>query len=165
MGLARTILWVTVALAVGAGGGILTRLGARQVADELALRRGSSVAQGTVLGQRVMRSRRAGTSYEVRYRFQLAGAGAVFSHSDATGRRELWAEMEQQAWRATQRGGSIPIAYLARDPWVNRPVAAGGAPLGDAIAGLVLGGVLALSGLISLVAVLRRRGRASAATR
>lgn len=132
-------------------GGALTWLGGDAVASELSLRAQKAVIDARVVDARIL-SGGQGRSYEVRYRFQVPGSAEVYDHRDGTGRSDLWASLrDEDAWLEAQARGLLPVTYLPKDPSVNRPVDAGAAPLGDSIAGLVLGLLVALLALATLV--------------
>lgn len=156
---------VLAGLLVGAllGGG-LTYLGVVAVASELRLRSGSAVVEAEVQGTRVMTSRRVGTTYEVRYAFTLPGAPETYTLRDETGRDGLWTAVPEDDWDAARASGKLAVRYLPEDPWSSRPVNSEFAPLGDAIAGLVLGLFLLLPCLLAIVVGIRgRRARAASA--
>lgn len=104
----------------------LVWLGGSSVARELALRNSSSIVDARVTASRITDSRRSGRSYELTYRFQTPGRATPYDHGDETGRRNLWASVEDEAtWRAARSTGTVSVRYLASDPAVNRPVKAG----------------------------------------
>lgn len=53
----------------------------------------------------------------VRYSFVLPSSGERYSHSDRTGRRNLWASFEPPG--TTPR--TVTVLYLEDNPWANRP--------------------------------------------
>ncbi len=107
--------------------------GVRDFNDELALRFCGRVAEAKV---HELRWRENGSAYGVRYSFELLGDSTRYSS-------ERWSEISHEAWKRADDHGWIDVAFLDRDPWVNRPVAATG-ELGNAIAELVAGLVGAL---------------------
>jgi len=106
---------------------------------ELSLRRADSVVEATVTDRRITRDRRSGTSYQVRYRFELPGAAEVFRHGGSGDERDLWAALDERAWDETRSSGRIQVVHLPGDPRVNRPRAAGGGSLTEAIVGAAVG--------------------------
>lgn len=56
---------------------------------------------------------------EVRYAFDVGGE--TFSHSDATGRSDLWASLTDETWELASAQGCVEVVYLSDDPSVNRP--------------------------------------------
>ncbi|MDC0723159.1 DUF3592 domain-containing protein [Nannocystis bainbridge] len=153
-----SLLGVILGLSVGVliGGGV-TYLGVDATAAELRLRSGGDIVEADVLDTRVMKARNTGTTYEVRYAFTLAGAAETYTLSDGTGREGLWTALPVADWEAARASGKVAVRYLPGDPWVSRPVNAAAPPLGDSIAGLVLGLLIALPCLLLLVRVLIRR--------
>jgi len=147
-------------------GGYLTYIGAGSIMRELRLRDGGHTIAAEVLGSRIMESRR-GTSHELRYRFQLPGSPIVYTMTDETGRDDLWASVASKAdWDAARSSGRVLVSYLPEDPTKNRPVQAGAMPLGDSIAGLVLGLMMAIPCAIGAVMMMIGRiRRAPAAVR
>jgi hypothetical protein len=136
-------------------GGAITYVGAASIASELRLGDGAAEVEAQVLDTRIMKSRKTGTSYELRYQFELPGSPQVYSARDETGREGLWTAVPEDAWNAAQAANKVAVRYLPDDPWVNRPAKAN-APLGDAIAGLVIGLVIALPCLFGLLRPRRR---------
>lgn len=126
-------------------GAYLTYFGASEIMRELRLRNGGHTIAAQVLGSRIMNSSRSGMSYELRYRFQLPDRPTVYTRTDETGRDNLWASVATEAdWDVARRSGRVLVIYLPEDPTKNRPMQAGAMPLGDAIAGLILGLLMAL---------------------
>jgi hypothetical protein len=140
------------------GGGVLTWLGIQTVRHELRLREKPAVADAKLTDTAtyvVTRNHIESTDYEVRYAFQLNGQ--TFTCGDETGRDDLWATMANKGdWDAARAAGTLQVTYLPDEPRINRPVLAGNAPLGDSLAGLILGGVLGLTGLIGSTVLVRR---------
>lgn len=140
-------------------GVVLTGLGVGAVASEVTLRSSSAVVEARITGSRIMESRKTGRSYELTYRFQVPGKSASYDHRDGTGRTNLWASVEDEdTWRAAKARGTVSVRYLPSDPFVNRPVKSGASPLGDPIAGLILGLFIAIPSL--LVCIVQLRGLA-----
>lgn len=136
-------------------GGLLTYLGALAVASELRLRSGGEVVEAEVLDTRVMTTRRIGTTHEVLYAFTLPGAPEKYTLRDETGREGLWTAIPEDDWNAARASGKVAVRYLPEDPWLSRPVNSDAAPLGDSIAGLVLGLLLLLPCLLAVFVGLR----------
>jgi hypothetical protein len=140
-----------------AGVGIIV-LGAREVADVWARDDGPTVT-ATVTDLRIDtdRVRGIGTEqHEVRYLFDVGGV--THSPGDASGRTDLFVAIDEQQWAALSVGGPVEVTYDAADPANNRPVAATGS-VGDAIAGIVFGLLLAGVGALVLLASRRRPGQ------
>jgi hypothetical protein len=145
-------------------GGALAWLGSREMVREISLRASHETVDAPLVDSRIMQSRKAGKTYEVQYRFSVPGSRETFTRRDETGRDNLWTSLaDEEAWREARRAGRVRVIYRADDPWVNRPERAGAMPLGDNIAGLILGLVIALPGL--LVVVFQLRGPRPAAAR
>ncbi|WP_434424831.1 hypothetical protein [Nannocystis pusilla] len=138
-------------------GGTITYLGVVETAAELDLRSGGAIVEADVLDTRTMTGRSTGTTYEVRYAFTLPGAAETYTLSDATGREGLWTALPRSDWEAARASRKVAVRYLPEDPWVSRPVNSGAAPLGDSIAGIVLGLLIWVPSLILFVRVLRNR--------
>lgn len=151
------LLGLLVGLALGSA---LTYLGALSVLGELRLRAGGSTVTATVRDTRVMRSTRQGDSFEVLYQFTLPGSSVVYSQRDETGRTDLWAGLPEADWQAAKKTKTVAVSYLPEDPWNNRPVRSDAMPLGDPIAGMVLGLVFALPCLLLSIGWVRRRSAA-----
>lgn len=137
-------------------GGLLAYAGTVEVTTELRLREGAATVEARVRDSRIMTSSRTGDSYELQYSFELPGSSTVFSRTDATGRKDLWASVPEGDWQAARKSKKLSVSYLPADPWNNRPTHADEAPLGDAIAGVVLGLVFAVPCLLLLIFWLRR---------
>lgn len=138
-----------------AGGVPITYVGAAEIGPELEIRTTGTRTQAKVTDMRVMERRRS-TSYDLRYRFKVKGR--TYTVKDATGRENLWTGVPEDEWRAAKKNGKIPIVFLKREPWHNRPVNAG-LPLGDKVAGLGLGLTLLLGGLFALGMAVRNMVR------
>ncbi|HEU4532880.1 MAG TPA: DUF3592 domain-containing protein, partial [Polyangiaceae bacterium] len=142
-----------IALLVGGG---LVWLSSRETLSELSLRSSHQTVDASVVDTRIMQSRKTGKSYEVQYRFSVPGSRETYSRRDETGRDNLWTSLvDEETWREARRAGRVRVMYRADDPWVNRPEKAGAMPLGDNIAGLILGLVIALPGLLLLIFQIR----------
>jgi hypothetical protein len=144
-------------LFLAAGGVPITYLGAAEIGPELEVRTAGTRTKAKVVDMRIMERRRT-TSYDLKYRFKVKGR--TYTVKDATGRENLWTGVPEDEWRKAKKTGVVPILYLKRDPWHNRPVNAG-FPLGDKVAGLGLGLTLLLGGLGALFVGVRGllRGR------
>ncbi len=147
-------------------GGAITYLGVVAIAAEMRLRGGGETVEADVLDTRVMTSRKLGTTYEVQYSFTVPGAAPTYTRSDETGREGLWTALPEDDWITADASRKVAVRYLPEDPWVSRPVNGDGAPLGDSIAGLVLGLLVLVPSLLVLILVLRRapEPRATGAT-
>jgi hypothetical protein len=156
------LLGLLVGLALGV---LLTTLGALAVLGELRLRAGGSTAVATVRDTRVMRSTRSPDSFEVLYQFTLPGSAVVYSQRDETGRTNLWASLPEGDWQVAKKTKTLAVSYLPEDPWNNRPLRSAAMPLGDPIAGMVLGLVFAVPCLLLTVGWLKRRSAVSGGVR
>jgi hypothetical protein len=124
--------------------------------SELALRSNHQTVDASVVDARIMRSRKTGTSYEVQYRFSVAGSSETYSRRDETGRANLWSSLDdEETWREAQRARRLRVIYRPDDPWANRPEQAGAMPFGDNLAALILGLFIALPGLALIVLQIR----------
>jgi hypothetical protein len=137
-------------------GGALAWLGSREMLSELVLRSSHQTVDASVVDSRIMQSRKTGKSYEVQYRFSVPGSRETYTKRDETGRDNLWTSLaDEEVWREARRAGRVRVMYRADDPWVNRPEKAGAMPLGDNIAALILGLIIALPGLLLVIFQLR----------
>ena len=127
------------------GGVPITGLAVMDLGPELELRTTGTEVVATVTDSRTMRSRRTGTSYQLRYRFKHKGK--VYTHSDATGRKNLWSSLPEEGWRKAVKQKKVPVLMLPRSPGHSRLVSAS-LPLGDKLAGLGLGLFVALLGVV-----------------
>lgn len=145
-------------LFLAAGGVPITYLGAAEIGPEVELRTTGTRTKAKLVDTRIREFRRR-TSYDLKYRFKVKGK--TYTITDATGQKNLWTGVPEDEWNKAKRTGEVPIVYLKRDPWHNRPINAG-MPLGDKIAGLGLGLTLLLGGLgalfVGVRGLLRRRG-------
>jgi len=143
-------------------GSALAWFGSREVMNELLLRSNHRTVDASVVDARITQSRKAGTSYEVQYRFNVSDRPESYSRRDETGRTNLWSSLaDEETWREAQRARRVRVIYRPADPWANRPEQAGAMPLGDNLAALILGLFIALPGL-ALVALQIRGPRAVA---
>ncbi len=78
-----------------------------------------------------LETRRRGSvsiSYEVRYQFSVNGVW--YTHSDDTGRKNLWYGIDKDEWDRVSRDlkssgqATFKVKYVTNDPWDNRPLAA-----------------------------------------
>lgn len=144
-----------IAVAVGSA---FAWLGSRELSSELSLRLNHQTVEASVVDARIMQGRKTGRTYEVQYRFNVPGSSETYTKRDETGRAGLWTGLEdEETWREAQRAGRVRVLYRPDDPWVNRPEKAGAMPLGDTLAAVILGVVIALPGL--LLVILQIRGR------
>jgi hypothetical protein len=97
------------------------------------------VEQASVVETRVLQSRRAGASHELRYRL-ASGAG----HTDATGRADLWVSLPKDQWDAARRSGQVEVRVAGAWPGVHAPAAGLTAQAGDLAAGWALAGICGL---------------------
>ena len=156
----KRALFLLIYVACLAGGGVIVWLGIQAVRNELHLRDKPAVADAKITDAStyvITRNNIESTEYEVRYAFQVPGHTETFTHADETSRTDLWATLTNKSdWEAARAAGSLEVIYLPENPWVNRPVLAGNAPLGDSFAGLGLGAALALTGLIGALVIAQR---------
>lgn len=150
---ALAILGALVGLVLGT---LLSYAGTIEVISELRLREGAATIEAKVRDTRIMTSTRTGDSFELQYTFEVPGSSTTYSRTDATGRTDLWASVPEGEWQAARKSKKLTVSYLPADPWNNRPAHADEMPLGDPIAGVVLGLVFALPCLLLLILWLRR---------
>jgi len=131
-------------------------LGSRELVSELSLRSNHEVVDASVVDARIMESRKLGRTYEVQYRFNVPGSSESYTRRDETGRADLWTSLEdEETWREAQRARRVRVIYRPTDPWVNRPEKAGAMPLGDTLAAVILGLVIAVPGLLLVIFQIR----------
>lgn len=118
--------------------------------------RDARTVQGTVLNKTIISStsgfgshRRSSRSYHVRYRF---GTPEGRQFEDTAG-------VYSEAWDKLAEGGPIQVTYLPDEPLANR--VEGRTDLGSAVAGVLMGGLLAIVGGVLLGPHLRRLLRMS----
>ena len=132
----------------------LVVVAAREIIKDHTLASGQVSAEARVTEIRKT-TRKSGVSYEVRYSFQVGPQ--KYSYKDETGRTDLWATISQDAWEAARQKGVIEVAYLPSDPCVNRAVARSSDNLFGQIAGLVVGLLCLLPGLLWGVSAMKRK--------
>ncbi len=138
--------------------------GGRELLSELSLQSNHQSVDASVVAARVMQARKTGTTYELQYRFTVPGPSETSTRRDETGRADLWTSLEdEETWREAQRARRVRVMYRPDDPWVNRPEKAGAMPLGDTLAAVFLGLVIAVPGL--LLVIFQSRGMPRAAPR
>ena len=133
----------------------LVIIATREIVNNRTLAQGKVSVEARVTETRKMMSRKTGNSYQVRYAFQVGPQ--TYTYKDETGRADLWATISQDAWEVARRKGVIEVAYLPTDPWVNHAVARSSDGLFGQIAGLVVGLLCMLPGLLWAVSAIRRR--------
>ena len=129
----------------------------REIVNDATLAKGAVIVEARVTEIRKMTSRRSGDSYEVRYAFQAGGQR--YTYRDETGRTDLWATISEKAWEVARQKGTVEVAYLPADPWVNHAVARPSDQLFGQIAGLVVGLICMLPALLWAVSALRKSRR------
>lgn len=135
-------------LALGLGLAIAW-FGSQEAINELRLRSNHRSVDATVVDARIMQNRKTGKTYEIQYRFSVPESSETYSMRDETGRAELWTSLaDEETWREAQRARRVRVIYRPDDPWVNRPEQAGALPLGDTLAALLLGLLIALTGVV-----------------
>jgi hypothetical protein len=102
----------------------------------LRLRSGAKVTTATV---DEMREGRLKDTYELRYHFSLPGGAIVYRPADATGRTNLWRSVPYEEGLNARTTKVIEVAFDPSNPWINRPAAVAGFPMGDSLASLILG--------------------------
>ena len=118
------------------GGVPLTGVCVLQLGPEVMLRTSGTQVVATVTESRTMGGWRTGTSHELRYRFEYKGK--TYTHSDATGRTNLWSSLPEKPWRTAVKKKTVPVVMLPASPTTSR-LADASQPLGDTLAGLGLG--------------------------
>lgn len=72
-------------------------------------------------------TQKTGKTYEVQYTFTIPGDATVYSMSDETTRKDLWAELPYEEWEKSRaESGTILVTYLPEKPWINHPASAEG---------------------------------------
>lgn len=126
----------------------LCYVGGAGLLNHFSLEKNSSTTEARVTNKGTQRSRRTGISYLVKYEFHLPEDSTVYSFADETGRKDLWVSLDEDDWNQLNVGDFLPVQYEEKNPWNNSPVNRGGQPLGDVIAGFVMGVFLALIGFL-----------------
>jgi hypothetical protein len=88
------------------------------------------------------------TSHDVRYEFE--SDGATYTAGDSTGRTDLFIGIDEDRWNQLEEGDSIEVTHEDGNPANNRPLESGGG-VGDSIAGLVFGLLLAFIGAMMIL--------------
>jgi len=86
--------------------------------------------------------------------FRVGNGATAYSHSDETGRRNLWVTLPAKTTSTT-----VQVTYLPSDPWVNSPVSVASSSSGSALTGLGAGVLFVCVGLFFLVSDIRGRLR------
>ena len=105
-----------------------------QIKKGLALRQSEHIVEARVADWRISSNR--GKRYLIRYTFVVDGTQV--SHSDATGRKNLWARVSKDMWDKTKTTRKIDVRYDPSDIFNNAP-AYKPVSLVDSLAGLGLG--------------------------
>lgn len=149
------ILGVAIGILVG---GAIAWLGSAAIVAEVRLRSSGEVVSAGVTNHQITKSRRGTVTHSVRYVFDVPDGPEKVTHEDGTGRDNLWASMEAEAYYEATKSKKVDVLYLPDEPTINRPVrAAGGRFGGDQIAGLILGLVILVPCLLIFVSLLRKR--------
>ena len=149
--------WITPAafLAIFGLGAYITYVGIAGLVGSISLGPNAAVIEARVTGARTVTHPKRDKAYEVQYAFEVGGQ--KYSYRDPTGRTNLWAPLEREAWDAARAKGTTPVSYLPHDPWTNRAVHAEGNPIESNAIGLVAGLILMLPATLWLVGLVRRR--------
>jgi len=131
----------------------------REIVNDSTLAKGAVTVEARVTEIRSVTSRKSGDSYQVRYAFQTGAQ--TYTYRDETGRTDLWATISQEAWKVARQKGTVEVAYLPADPWVNHAVARPSDRLFGLIAGLVVGLICMLPALLWAASALRKSGRSA----
>jgi hypothetical protein len=131
----------------------------REIMNDGTLAKGAVTVEARVTEIRSVTSRKSGDSYQVRYAFQVGEQR--YTYKDETGRTDLWATISQSAWEVARQKGTVEVAYLPADPWVNHAVARPSDRLFGQIAGLVVGLLCMLPALLWAVSAFRRSRRSA----
>ena len=108
-------------------------------------------SQGKVVDATVTKSQTSDqNASEIQYQFRVGTAGAAYSHSDETGRRNLWETVS-----VMPAGKTVQVRYLPSNPWVNRAVSDTSNPVESAFVALGVGVLLVVVGLFLLIADIR----------
>lgn len=149
------ILGVAIGILVG---GAIAWLGSAAIVAEVRLSASGEVVSARVTNNQITKSRRTGTTHSVRYVFDVPDGPEKVTHEDETGRDNLWASMEEEAYFEATKKKKVDVLYLPEQPTTNRPVrAAGGRFGGDQIAGLILGLLILVPCLLIFISLLRKR--------
>jgi hypothetical protein len=128
----------------------MASLGVKSLYNDLDLGEAHAVIDAVVTDTRVDFSAKTGISYDVKYEFALPGSAERFTRADETGRKDLWSSVTAEQWARLERDKKLSVRYHPSNPWINRPVETGAAPVWDALTMIVLlgAGPLAMSLLI-----------------
>jgi hypothetical protein len=132
-------------------------LGSAAVANEDLLKSHGIATDAIVTDTQRDTGRYGESGYKLHYQFQPEAGGDWYSYSDELDRRNLWYSPSMAEWELAQSTQRIRILYLPDDPWINRPVDE--SPVGDAIAGMVLGLMAAGLCVVGVAGYIRRRLR------
>ncbi len=98
--------------------------GSRTLLNEIKLQKSHLYMQAIVTDTRIFPGTRKnpGISYELQYKFKPPFKSEIYSFSDETGRRDLWATLTKAQWNDARYAGTLKIMYSPDNPWLNRPV-------------------------------------------
>lgn len=150
-GIGVTIFFI-VAFFVGAG---IVYVAVRDFMRGSSLRDEAITVNATVSDTRIMTSRKRGDSYEVLYSFEVNGR--KYSYTDSTGREDLWAPLEESAWREARSSGTTPVRYMPDDPSNNRAVHHAGEPVFGQIAGGLMGLLCMVPAFLWVIGLVRKK--------
>ena len=94
-------------------------------ADDLRrLKKSGATVDADVVETRISHGTHFDTSYDVRYRFRLAGSDRWFTREErGTSRTDLWSSLPKDQWERAKQDGLVRVVYVIDDPRINRPVA------------------------------------------
>lgn len=109
-------------------------------------------SQGKVVEATITQSKTGEqNAYEIQYEFRLGDGATAYSHSDETGRRNLWVTVSEKPTANT-----VEVRYLPSNPWVNGLANGTSSSLGSALTALGVGVLFACVGLFLLISDIRR---------
>ncbi len=147
----RNVRWLLIAVAVMLV--VLLGLLISTILNESALQSNGVTIIATVTDSQISEKTgryQSGYSYDIRYSFQVNGA--VYTYSDATGRRNLWSSIPESVWNEATATNQIQVIYQPDNPWNNRPTINNP----DMAAFIVLG-IILVAILVPLFIAIRRQ--------
>ena len=93
---------------------MFTALAVPQIKSDLALQQSEHIVKARVTDWQIS------PKYSIRYTFVIDGVEA--SHSDSTGRKNLWASIPENVWRETKTTGAVDVRYDPANIFSNTPV-------------------------------------------
>jgi hypothetical protein len=144
---ADMLKWLLIVLGIPVGIALVV-IGAMSAVNASNMQSQGKLIEATITQSQADQS----NGWEIKYEFRVGNGATLYSHSDETGRKNLWVTVAQKPTANTAQ-----IKYLPSDPWVNDLASGGSNSMGSALTGLGVGVLLTCIGVFLLASEIGRR--------